>query len=200
MIDSTFNRLKRDHLELLCDLARLEELFRSVPLRTQGEDASAQGEAAAVQKAPIAVLAGVDPWPQRKQIQEICVEFCNRLQMHFAYETSVVFPGIVMAMPTKAVTQWVFARIYEHGRILAGVEGIEVMLETLELPANKRLLAVIERNFQNLRGVVMQHALEEDTKIDALLRNNPEIGKKIQQLKANRVHGKSAPASASAPL
>lgn len=197
MAESTFNRLKRDHLELLCDLARLEELFRSAPLRGKDEDEPATGQD--IPASPLA-QAEVDPWPQRKQIQSLCAEFCERLQLHFAYETNVVFAGIVMAMPTKAVTQWVFARLFEHGRILAGVEGIEVMLETLELPTNKRLLAVIERNFLSLRGEIVQHALEEDTKVDTLLRNNPEIGKIIQQLKNARSQARFAPVSGYSPL
>lgn len=212
-MNSAYDCIRVEHLELIGSVARLTQLFNTIPISgeiritLQEKKKAMQAIAAEVMQAEnelqseiihqlqvpaeaeptaVGVLLTSSVWKEQKEAMAFMDTFQKALAKHFTNETELTFTGILMTMNTKALCAWVFKRIYEHGQIATMVENLNRMMREVELPVTKNWYAEAEDVFSTLRTNLLFHALEEDSKLGNLLRDNPTIAQCIKKLMEHR--------------
>lgn len=199
-MNSAYDNIKKEHQFLLDDLARLVRLFKSIPLVVSTPESSAKSVPPLSALTPPVVWSGAQPqtvtaalaestpvWPELGETKAQFKIFTEALLKHFDHEVDYIFTGMLMTMPTKVVCQWVMSRVSEHGVIKESIENLLFMLVSVEPPLSKRWYKEIAGFFERIRAMLLAHAVEEDSKYDLLLRNNPAMLSCIKKLIAQNV-------------
>lgn len=193
---SAYKNIKIDHQELIDLLRELSILFKSVPLDAGGNqatDATADNTkalATAAKQTPPESSTEVVPtkdlciWKDMPKALELCARLTERLDQHFQHERHVIYTGMLLGLPVKQMALWVMRREYEHGQIAELAKGLHQIVSIIRPPVERKWAKEIEELFERMRSLCLQHAVEEDSKMDTIIRNNSNIAKKIATLEA----------------
>lgn len=197
---SAYDNICSEHLRLLGDLAKLTRLFRSIPVQDESNvypsahpaglphppDAAGGALTAAIASVATAAAtprpaAGVN-WPERDLLKQEFGQFQTALARHFEHESDILFPAILMAMPTRAMCAWVFKLVQEHGAMEHALQNLSTLLDNVCAPLPHFWFSELDRQFEKVRVILLGHAADEDSKFVTLLKNNPEITAQIKKL------------------